>query len=98
MKHRPVKMTEAEVMPPVRCLNCGYDCDRASGIVDQQAPDQQRPEPGDFSLCINCGHLSAYADDLTLRPLTDAEILLAAGDPHIVAASTALAAVKERKQ
>jgi hypothetical protein len=96
MKHR-VKMTEAEVMPPARCLNCGYACDRASGIVDRQAPDQQRPEPGDFSLCINCGHLSVFADDLTLRPLTDAAILEAAGNPHFVAASTALAAVKEPK-
>jgi hypothetical protein len=70
-----------ERLPEVRCSSCGTKLNAATHV----GPDDPRPEPGDFSICLDCGHLSAYADDLTLRPLTDAEIIEAAGDKRILA-------------
>jgi hypothetical protein len=36
--------------------------------------EEIRPQPGDIALCINCCHVMAYADDMTLRDLTEMEI------------------------
>lgn len=32
------------------------------------------PSPGDFTVCIGCGHLHAYDDDMKLRELTTREL------------------------
>lgn len=69
-----------EHLPEVRCSACGNKLNAATHV----GPDDPRPTPGDASLCLYCGHLSVFADDLTLRPLTDAEMYEAAGDPRIL--------------
>lgn len=66
-------------VPPSPCANCNELNDRASTFYDAT------PNPGDFSLCAYCGHLMVFADDLTLRNPTDAEMQEMAGDPRIIA-------------
>lgn len=55
------------------------------------------PEPGDISVCINCGHIMAFADDLKLRSLTDQEMFDVAGDPRMLLAQRAIAETKVKK-
>lgn len=44
--------------------------DAASDPTDDDAV----PAPGDCTICIHCGYLMAYTDDLTFRELTDEEL------------------------
>ena len=67
-------------VPPSSCTNCGKVMDGATCIGADSAP-----EPGDASVCLNCGHIMAYGDDLKMRNLTDAEVVLFAGNPAIIA-------------
>ena len=69
------------IVPACACLCCGKMLDRADSMVHDNAP-----KPGDFSLCLECGHLMAFADDLTLRKLTDAEMVEVAGHRGLIAA------------
>lgn len=55
-------------MDPDACRTCGRPNDRASSL-----DGSQRPGPGDLSICLSCGELSAFNPDLTLRPLTPEE-------------------------
>jgi hypothetical protein len=66
--------------PECKCLACGYQFDCATAPDDEVA----RPKDGDISICLKCGHLAAFNDDMTLRPLTDAEMLDVAGDKEIL--------------
>lgn len=43
------------------------------------------PAPGDITICLCCGHLMAFADDLSPRALTDAEMVAIAGDRRVLA-------------
>lgn len=58
-----------------RCLNC----DAATGVDTGNSPS-----PGDFTVCIGCGHLMAFADDLSFRELTAAEQVAIAGDRRLI--------------
>jgi hypothetical protein len=49
-----------------------------------EAAGNSTPGPGDITLCIYCGHIMAFADDLTLRELTNEEIYEVAGDERIL--------------
>jgi hypothetical protein len=61
------------------CPNCGATLDAATCVTS----DTVQPSPGDLTLCIYCGHLMAFGDDLSFRKLTDSE---AAGiDPRTLA-------------
>ena len=66
--------------PACLCLNCGKLIDVASAVDCDAAPS-----PGDFTICLACGHLMAFDDELILRELTDAETVDVAGDPRIIA-------------
>jgi len=43
------------------CPTCGYEPDYASNMTGKASP-----RPGDYSLCINCGTLLVFDDDLKL--------------------------------
>jgi hypothetical protein len=43
------------------------------------------PHPGNITICFACGHIMAFANDLTLRELTDEEMHAVAGNPEIIA-------------
>jgi hypothetical protein len=72
-------MGETEVVPSCACLGCGKVHDRATGLNDSHDA-----APGDITICIKCGHVMAYDDDMKFRELTDEEVIAVAGDPRIV--------------
>lgn len=71
--------------PEVNCLGCGQKVDAATSTEEGEV----RPDPGDVTICLRCGHLMAFAEDLTLRELTDAEMHEVAGDERILRAQHA---------
>lgn len=48
--------------PPSLCLRCGYYVDHAAKLTGKTGP----PEPGDFTLCLNCGQLFRFNKQLGL--------------------------------
>lgn len=52
------------------CLKCGYHLD-ASSAADRS---NDKPEPGNVSICLNCGFLAFFGDDLMLRRPTREEL------------------------
>lgn len=56
-------------VPMSECLGCGKRMDGATGV-----DHRSRPKPGHITICIGCGHLMAFAEDMRLRNLTDAEM------------------------
>jgi hypothetical protein len=55
-------------LPPHKCTACGYDIDCATGLK----PDEI-PEPGSISICLNCGAIGIYTQDMQLRQATRKE-------------------------
>jgi hypothetical protein len=79
-------------VPEQYCLNCGELTDALSQVAKPGDPrHSERPNENEhwFTVCINCGHLMAVTPDLTLRELTDAELLGMAGDQRLVAINRA---------
>lgn len=78
------------------CPRCGYEVDGATVITQQK---EVAPEPGDISLCLNCGGLNEFSPSLSLLKVPrDRELdilhgpngalireaqLLIAGKPHL---------------
>lgn len=52
------------------CPHCGKHIDQASCYAD----GDQKPSPGDLSVCIGCAEISKYGDDMGLEKFP--EILL----------------------
>lgn len=67
------------------CLNCGTNLDAATGVGHHNAP-----KPGSITICIRCGHIMAFSDQMTFRELNDDEIKDVAGLPQILAAQWAI--------
>jgi hypothetical protein len=68
-----------------RCLACGREVDAATHMA------RQTPKPGDWTICLKCGHLMAFDDELHLRQLTAAETQEAAGNSEIALMQWAVA-------
>lgn len=64
--------------PATICPSCGRTLDAAQNLQDAQ------PTPGDFSICLECGHLMTFADDLSLRSLTREEEIEIAGNKDLL--------------
>jgi hypothetical protein len=75
-----VKFGQDHHMPSTTCPNCRKGVDGATS-VDADA----KPGPGDITVCLYCGHIMAFAADLSLRELTDDEMRKVAGDKRILA-------------
>lgn len=86
-------MSRSSKLPYTICTNCAKVLDGASSIVGDHTPS-----PGDITVCIYCSHLMAYADDLTLREMTDAEMNEIAGNKKILTAMEVVAAFRKWKQ
>jgi len=80
-------------IPESTCINCGHVNDRAFALGADI-----RPCPGDVTICVECGHLMVFTDDLRFRNPNSDELKRFAGDPMIVAAMTALDDFKREKQ
>lgn len=89
----PVQVGNDHELPAFRCTACKKELDRAA-CVDTEA----RPEPDDITICLTCGHIMAFADDLSLRDLTEVEMYNAAGDYRILAVQNARKKLKEKAQ
>ena len=50
------------------CLLCGYHIDHASDAGLKKDKERQ-PKPGDLSICLNCGALTEFGDDMSSRPV-----------------------------
>ncbi len=79
-----MKLGDDNRVPPSACTNCGMVMDDATGVTDDDHKGDIVPDPGDFTVCINCGHVMAFTNDLTLRDLTDIEIRMVAGDKRLI--------------
>lgn len=74
-----MKTTET---PLSKCPHCHHRFDRASDVTK----DRHSPSPGDFSVCINCGGLGIFNDDLTVRKATRQEEVASLKYPDIMKA------------
>lgn len=52
-----------ERLPPAPCPAC-HEVQNAATCIDD---DVARPKPNDFSVCINCGEVLLFNDDMTVR-------------------------------
>jgi hypothetical protein len=87
-----MKVGQSKKMPLSRCPGCGKALDGASGIGGDF-----EPEPGDFTVCITCGHLAVFDQRLMLRNLTEIEIHEIAADRRVLAVQAARAAIAKDK-
>jgi hypothetical protein len=78
-------------MPATHCLNCERLVDGASGV-----DTKGKPRPGNITVCIYCGHLMAFARDLSMRELTGEEMREIAGDERVLAAQRAAAEFRKK--
>lgn len=74
---------------PSNCLSCGIETDAATSVDEDCSP-----EPGDVTVCLCCGHIMSYDDDLKLRELTREQQIAVAGDQRILAVQRARARLK----
>lgn len=86
-KHRTTRHKQSA------CLNCGKLLDASTSVDGDHAPS-----PGDATVCLDCQHLMMYADDMTLRNLTDEEMIEVAGDPRILTAMKVVAAFNKFRE
>jgi hypothetical protein len=95
---KQIKLAKEYPVPEQRCPNCGKVNDTVSGLVELgiKGNPEIKPESGDLSICINCGYFSIFADDLSLREMTEEEKYKWAGDPTLLSVSEALAKAKKR--
>jgi len=87
------RIGEGQRVPLSFCPHCNAELDGCSG-VDNDA----RPDPGDFTVCIECGSVSAFSRGLRLRVLTKREQLEAASDRRVCSAVRAVLDALGRKQ
>jgi hypothetical protein len=69
---------------PRPCAHCGSLNDATAAM--RENGKNMRPRPGNFSICVKCGELSVYDDNLDLRKPTDDEYIEVAHDPGITVA------------
>lgn len=62
-------------MSDLTCPRCGYHMDTSSSVMDDGAV----PRPGDVTICMNCGGLLAFDEDLRVQlPEDEVDIYLSA--------------------
>ena len=58
------------------CEECGYNLDAHADVFDDD--ETATPEPGDMSMCLNCGFLTIFEHNdgkLHLRPMYESDIM-----------------------
>lgn len=104
MPNRPLTAFSVSIEPYVKpqrhnmaaskCLDCGRELDTATSF-----DSKQQPKPGDISICLHCGNVMVFADDLSLRELTEQDAHDIAGDPNLLKLQEARAkAMKQQKR
>jgi hypothetical protein len=95
---KPFKVQRDARLTPSPCTNCGKVLDAANAVKESLSKRRRvvMPSPGDITVCISCGHVMAFDDDLKLRDLTAAEIAKIAGDRRLLAIQWARGKVKDK--
>jgi hypothetical protein len=62
------------------CVECGIELSGATGW------EGVKPYRGAPCVCLGCGHLGIFANDMTVREPTSAEIMLLAASPAMLLA------------
>ena len=73
------------------CLSCGEMMDGATAVGEE---GEIMPAPGDFTVCLYCGHLMVFDDQLAFRNPSDAEIIELVGDERVTAICEARKAIQ----
>jgi hypothetical protein len=88
------KLSEDFQIPMSKCPECGHILDAANCVSDGRPP--AAPEPGDFTVCLNCGHLLVFDDNLGTREPNVEEAREIAGDRRVLAIQKARGAVMKK--
>jgi len=80
-----MKVGKDRRVPLSACTDCGHQMDAANCVSEDEHGRDHKPGPGAITICIRCGHIMAYTDSLTLRDLTNDEMVMVAGDKRIIA-------------
>lgn len=79
-------------LPKGECPYCAAVIDRAGG------PETERPEPGDFSMCVRCGGYLVFGDKL--QPIGMPDEMLETVEPetraHLQRMRKLLRSIKEK--
>lgn len=76
-----MKLGSDRRVPRSICTACGKLLDSAACVGE----DDMVPNPGDFTVCIGCGHLMVFGEGMILRDPFDDELVELAGDPRVLA-------------
>jgi hypothetical protein len=66
-------------VPVSRCSSCGTLNNAASAVGEDAGPS-----PGDATICMACGHIMVFREDLHLREPTIDELIQISSDPRTV--------------
>ena len=78
---------------PSPCLNCGKELDAATDAFGDSAPGR-----GDFTICLDCGHVMVFGKKLRLCNPNRKQQIAIAGDPRLIMLQNVMARVKKEKQ
>jgi len=78
------------------CTACGHSLDGAAAAMTEE-DTRESPQPGDALVCVYCGHIMAFSENLTMRDLTDEEMVQIAGDPVLLEVQRMSAAFRKEK-
>jgi hypothetical protein len=80
-------------MPACACLVCGGVLDAAT---ESSGDSTIVPQPDDITMCIHCGHIMAFSDELKMRELTPDERRMVERDPRVLRMSEAMSRIRAR--
>ncbi len=55
-------------LPACHCLRCGYKVDEATSLTGSESVTA-----GSLSVCLKCGAIAKYGEELTVVPLSEKE-------------------------
>jgi len=68
-KHPAFLDAAGNPLPVGKCNVCGYEMDAAT-----ETNGNGRPQPGDFSLCLKCGELYVFDEQMKIQEPTIAQL------------------------
>ena len=75
----PIMSSNMEKTKQSACKGCGHSLNMAAIPKGEGGPS-----PNDITVCLYCGHIMAFTDDLGVRNLTSKEMIEVAGSPNLL--------------
>lgn len=76
-----------------RCPYCNEKLDRSEGVTPYN-PEDRLPEPGDVSVCAECGEPAVFDADMNMVKLSEPERAELMKDEHVAQTSFAIKAMR----